>query len=77
MFTAAALAALVSPVQAQTSPAATLPEVKVQATPDAGYKPEQAASPKMTAPLVDTPQTITVIRKEVLQDQGVSSLTEA
>ncbi|MFT3780153.1 MAG: catecholate siderophore receptor Fiu [Ottowia sp.] len=73
---ALALVALGAPAQAQTA-AATLPEVKVQATPDAGYEPEKLSSPKFTAPLVDTPQTITVIRKEVLQDQGSTTLTDA
>ena len=76
MAAAAALVALGIPAQAQTS-AATLPEVKVQAAQDAGYEPEKLSSPKFTAPLVDTPQTITVIRKEVLQDQGATTLTDA
>ena len=73
---AAALVALGAPAHAQTA-AATLPEVTVQASPDAGYQPEKPSSPKFTAPLVDTPQTITVIRKEVLQDQGSTTLTDA
>lgn len=76
MAAAAALVALGAPAHAQTA-SATLPEVKVQASPDAGYQPEKPASPKFTAPLVDTPQTVTVIRKEVLQDQGATSLTDA
>ncbi|MBP7451339.1 MAG: catecholate siderophore receptor Fiu [Ottowia sp.] len=78
LATTAALMALAAPVMAQTGGTTdTLPEVKVQSNADAGYTPEQAASPKFTAPLVDTPQTITVIRKEVLQDQGATSLTDA
>jgi len=70
---AATLMAIALPVTAQTN---TLSEVKVEATAD-GYKPTTSSSPKFTQPLVDTPQTITVIKKEVLQDQGATTLTEA
>lgn len=57
--------------------AATLPVVKVQAAPETDYKADRVASPKFTQPLVDTPQTITVIKKELLQQQAVTSLAEA
>lgn len=60
-------------------PATTLPEVQVtddRVAPDS-YKPEAMSSPKFTQPLVDTPQTITVIKKEVIADQGAISLTDA
>jgi catecholate siderophore receptor len=40
------------------------------------YKPEKLASPKYTAPLKDIAQTITVIPKEVIQDQGAMTLTD-
>jgi catecholate siderophore receptor len=73
---AATLIAISMPVAAQTSTANTLREVKIEATADS-YKPETSSSPKFTQPLVDTPQTITVIKKEVLQDQGATTLTEA
>ncbi|MES2532824.1 MAG: catecholate siderophore receptor Fiu [Pseudomonadota bacterium] len=72
--TAAALLVLSAPVSAQTS--GTLPEVHVESAAES-YKPTQASSPKFTQPLVDTPQTITVIKKEVLQDQGATTLAEA
>lgn len=64
---------------AETAPAAKLPEVKVVEERDAqsSYKPEQVASPKFMQPLVNTPQTVTVIRKEVIADQGALSLTDA
>ena len=42
-----------------------------------GYKVDTASSPKFTAPLLDTPQTITVIPKELLDDQGLGSLADA
>lgn len=40
------------------------------------YKPERLVSPKFTEPLRDIPQTITVIPKEVIQQQGASSLRD-
>ncbi|MBT0962613.1 catecholate siderophore receptor Fiu [Denitromonas iodatirespirans] len=56
---------------------ATLPTVKVTGQTEATYKAETVSSPKFTQPLVDTPQTVTVIKKEILQEQGVASLSEA
>ncbi|MEE4451440.1 TonB-dependent siderophore receptor [Novosphingobium resinovorum] len=44
---------------------------------DQGYKPVKAASPKYTAPLAETPQTIQVITSRVMQDQAATTLTEA
>jgi catecholate siderophore receptor len=44
---------------------------------EGGYKVDTASSPKFTAPLLDTPQTITVISKELLDDQGLGSLADA
>ncbi|WP_336942627.1 catecholate siderophore receptor Fiu [Acinetobacter modestus] len=41
------------------------------------YKANTVSSPKYTQPLVDTPQTIQVIKKEILQEQGAASLVEA
>lgn len=77
---AATLVAIALPVAAQTAPtntAGTLREIQVQSTTESEYKPERASSPKLTQPLVDTPQTITVIKKEVLRDQAVTTLTDA
>ena len=74
------LMAVALPVAAQTTPAeVTLPPVKAKATAtsDSDYKPDTVASPKFTQPLVDTPQTITVIKKEILQQQVATSLSEA
>lgn len=77
-----ALAALSAPMAAHAQSAvekkdAKLPEVSVTATADAPYKADKVSSPKLTQPLVDTTQTITVIRKEVLQEQAASSIAEA
>ncbi|MFN3985583.1 MAG: catecholate siderophore receptor Fiu [Rhodocyclaceae bacterium] len=76
---ALAFAALALPgaVAAQTAASSTLPEVNVRANSEERYKIEAVSSPKFTQPLVDTPQTITVIGKEVLREQQATSLTEA
>lgn len=55
----------------------TLSEVEVTSTVENSYKAETVSSPKFTQPLVDTPQTITVIKKEILQEQQATSLVEA
>ena len=44
---------------------------------DNGYKVDKAASPKFTAPLVDTPRSVTVIPAQVIKDTASASLTEA
>ncbi|WAT00757.1 catecholate siderophore receptor Fiu [Rouxiella chamberiensis] len=41
------------------------------------YAPGESADPKFTRPLIDTTRTITVIPKQVLNDQGVNNLTDA
>jgi catecholate siderophore receptor len=56
-----------------------LNRVTVEDTVDAEgrYRADTVSSPKFTQPLLDTPQTITVIKKELLDDQGLGSLGEA
>jgi catecholate siderophore receptor len=54
-----------------------LPEIKAKATKESAYKADTMASPKFTQPLIDTPQTITVIKQELLREQGATTLTEA
>lgn len=51
--------------------------VTVLETVEEGYRAENVSSPKFTAPLAEIPQTIAVIRKELLFDQGAGSLAEA
>ncbi|MBI1906772.1 MAG: catecholate siderophore receptor Fiu [Rhodocyclales bacterium] len=55
----------------------TLPAVNVKAGTEAPYKTDRVANPKITQPLVDTPQTFSVINKEILREQGAASLMEA
>lgn len=79
--TAAVFMAVALPAAAQqsTPPSgqpASLPAVKVQATAD-GYKADTSASPKATAPLLDTPQSISVIKEQIVKEQAATTLTEA
>ena len=56
----------------------TLPKVTVSAThKDHSYKADSVSMGKYTQPLVDTPQTVSVIKKELLKDQGATTLAEA
>lgn len=54
----------------------TLPEIEVQGATDS-FKADAVSSPKFTQPLLNTTQTITVIKKELVQQQGGTTLTEA
>lgn len=40
------------------------------------YQTSTAQSPKMTAPLLDTPRTVQVVPKQVIQDQAASTLQD-
>lgn len=73
-----ALAAIGMPFAASAQTAEkTMSEVKVEASADVPYKADKVSSPKLTQALVDTPQTVSVIKKEVIQEQGASSIIEA
>lgn len=56
---------------------AQLPIISVQSDAENKYKVDRISSPKYTQPLLDTAQTISVIKKELLQEQGATSLVEA
>lgn len=43
----------------------------------ASYQADRSASNKFTAPLLNLPQTVTIIPRKVLDDQGASSLQDA
>ena len=53
-----------------------LPTINVTATRIA-YKTDAVKSPKFTQPLLDTPQTINVIGKQIIQQQAATTLTDA
>ena len=76
-----ALAALGAPLvaQAQTAPRPEerMPETTVIAAREIPFKADKVSSPKLTQPLLDTTQTISVIKKELLAEQGASSIIEA
>jgi catecholate siderophore receptor len=73
-----ALVAAALPVAAGAQEAEqTLPTTTVTATADTSYKADFAASRKFTAPLVDTPKTVTVVTQEVLEQTNAASLKEA
>ncbi|WP_434032891.1 TonB-dependent receptor plug domain-containing protein [Cupriavidus sp. a3] len=67
------------PVVAATGQAApvTLERVTVTGKRDDGYKVEEAQSPKFTAPLLDTPKSVTVVPTEVIRQSGSNSLQDA
>ena len=62
--------------QKKESETQTLGEMVVEAIRDSLYKPEKLQSTKYTVPLRDVPQTVTVIPKEVIKEQGATSLRD-
>jgi catecholate siderophore receptor len=67
------------PVTAGSTNAPTqLPEVVVKGAkePEYPYKPEAVSSPKYSEPLRDTPQTINVVPRAVIEDQGATTLRD-
>jgi catecholate siderophore receptor len=62
---------------AQIDNAKNLPRVHVEASGIDDYRVDKASSPKFTQPLLDTTQTISVISKALIQQQGATTLTEA
>lgn len=75
---AAVLASLALPAGAQTAESPTqLPAVTVRDTGATDYKTDNLSSPKFTQPIVDTPQTISIVPAQVMRDQGATTLTEA
>lgn len=69
--------ALAAPLQvcAQQSDS-RLPAVEIRDQADT-FKADRVSSPKFTQPLLDTTQTITVIKKELMQSQQATTLSEA
>jgi catecholate siderophore receptor len=77
---AVSLALSAAAAQAQSQNAAeeakTLPKVSVEAEEET-INVQRVASPKFTQDLVDTPQTIAVVSREVLSQQGATTLSQA
>jgi len=59
-----------------TNAPAKLPDVVVKGDQQPAYKVNQVSSPKYTQPLLDTPQTIIAVPKEVYTQQGATTLTD-
>lgn len=88
LLSAAVLTTLALPVGAQeVVPTATPTPASDRAEKDqdevlvvgqgAGFKADAAANSKFTAPLTDTPKSVQVVTKEVLEETGARSLQEA
>jgi catecholate siderophore receptor len=82
--TGAALAMLVLPLAGHAADAAADADaglrphrVHVNGARENEYKADHAQSAKYTEKLVDTPQTVIVIKKELFEQQGATTLTEA
>jgi catecholate siderophore receptor len=82
----AALATMLLPIAAGASEAAPAPDdaasmpiskVEVVGRQENDFKAERASSPKYTEKLVDTAQSVQVIKKELIEQQGALTLTEA
>ena len=82
---AVALGAMGAPATAQQADA-TLPEVKVRAGaapaspvgPDYGYQaPRSVSATKTDTPLAETPQAVSIVTRERIEDQGATSLQDA
>ena len=82
----AALATMLLPIAAGASEAAPAPDdaasapvstVQVTGRQENDFKAERASSPKYTEKLVDTAQSVQVIKKELIEQQGALTLTEA
>lgn len=56
---------------------AKLPTIKAQATTEQGLKVDQSANTKFVAPLLDTPKSVSVISKQLIQDTQVTTLADA
>ncbi|MDY1548221.1 catecholate siderophore receptor Fiu [Luteibacter sahnii] len=65
------------PQQAKVNDAQALPGMQVEADRSSDYRADKVSSPKFTQSLLDTTQTIQVIGKELMQQQGATTLTEA
>lgn len=73
------LGAHAADVDTSAAPASLAPQstVEIVGQYENAFRAEQASSPKYTERLVDTAQTVQVIKKELFEQQGALTLTEA
>jgi len=57
--------------------AKNLPRVQVDGSAGPDYRIDELSSPKFTQPLLDTTQTISIIGRDLIQQQAATTLTEA
>ncbi|AIF47405.1 catecholate siderophore receptor Fiu [Dyella japonica] len=69
--------ALAADPAADATTTKNLAGVQVQASTTSDYKVDNLSSPKVTQPILDTTQTISVISKDLFLQQGATTLTEA
>lgn len=53
-----------------------LPAIGLQVTVPNNYQATRVQSPKMTAPLLDTPRTVNIITEDLMRDRGATSLKD-
>lgn len=53
-----------------------LDDITVQGQQDKGFKVDKASSPKQTAALLDTPQTVNIIPETLFRQQNARTLTD-
>jgi catecholate siderophore receptor len=80
--TALGLLSMLTPAVAQTSGGTptVLPSISVEtgrAGEGGSYRPEASTLPKLTEPLKDTPQSITVVPRQMLDDTGATNFRDA
>ncbi|CAN7607229.1 catecholate siderophore receptor Fiu [Pseudoduganella sp. LjRoot289] len=63
--------------EADAAASGAVTEVRVEGSKTNDFKADRASSMKYTELLVNTPQTITVIKRELIEQQGAATLTEA
>jgi len=63
--------------QAQAQGDSTLPKISVEAEAASVYRVEDSASSKYAAPLLDTPQTITIIPRSLIEERNATTLRDA
>ena len=69
-------AAQAKPAPPPAPTVAAAPDANPYADPSAPYKADRLASPKFTQPILNTPKSITVLTKEILNDKDATSLKE-
>ncbi len=73
-------AGLVKHAAAQSATSVQLPPVSVEGTQTQtsdGYQTTMPALDKLTKPLLDTPQSISVVPRQLMQNQGITTLRDA